>query len=29
MPVWMAKGIPAVDKGEKFGFEPAEKASKE
>ncbi len=29
MPVWMAKGIPAVDKGEKFGFEPAEKPSKE
>ncbi len=25
MPVWMAKGIPAVDKGEEFGFEPAEK----
>ena len=25
VPVWMAKGIPAVDKGEEFGFEPAEK----
>ena len=25
MPVWMAKGIPAVDKGKKFGFEPFEK----
>ncbi len=22
MPVWMSKGIPAVDKGKKFGFEP-------
>lgn len=29
MPVWMAKGIPAVDKGEKFGFEPAEKPNLE
>ncbi len=26
MPVWMADGIPAVDKGKKFGFEPAEAA---
>ncbi len=24
MPVWMATGIPAVDKGKKFGFEPAD-----
>ena len=28
MPVWMASGIPAVDKGKKFGFEPAEPAAK-
>lgn len=27
MPVWMASGIPAVDKGKKFGFEPAEPAA--
>ena len=26
MPVWMADGIRAVDKGKKFGFEPAEVA---
>lgn len=25
MPVWMADGIPAVDKGKKFGFEPVKK----
>lgn len=25
MPEWMANGIPAVDKGKKFGFEPAKK----
>ncbi len=24
MPKWMAEGIPAVDKGKEFGFEPAE-----
>jgi len=24
MPVWMAKGIPAVDKGKEFGFESSE-----
>jgi len=27
MPVWMAKGIPAVDKGKEFGFEYAEEES--
>ena len=29
MPVWMAKGIPAVDKGKEFGFEPAGPAATE
>jgi dipeptidyl aminopeptidase/acylaminoacyl peptidase len=24
MPIWMAEGIPAVDKGKEFGFEPFE-----
>ena len=24
LPVWMAEGLPAVDKGKKFGFETAE-----
>ena len=27
MPVWMAKGIPAVDKGKEFGFEYVEEES--
>ena len=26
MPVWMAEGIPAVDKGKEFGFEPVQEA---
>lgn len=28
MPVWMARGIPAVDKGKKFGFEYVEEEEK-
>ena len=29
LPVWMAKGIPAVDKGKEFGFEEFEAESAE
>ncbi len=29
MPEWMANGIPAVDKGKKFGFEPAKESSEQ